>query len=682
MSAEVPPEPRREVTANQIDASPAQNIVQARDVGGMYFTGIPGADLQPGLVSTIPPTERLTSSVYGRDHLIAHLLNVVQRADGSTVVLHGTGGSGKTAVALEVANRLARDQQAVRVWWVNAASKNALSAGLREVARDADAPVDDVVRAWSGSGSAPNVVRKALANAPRPWLLIIDNADDSRVMDKWRSALRQSTGTVLVTTRNGKTEAWAGTAEMNLVGPLAEEAAVEMLCALAPESGTQRQARELACTLGYLPLALRLAGRYLNAAQRFPTAAGVALPENFDQYRSVFHNRFGELDRMHEIGSGLGERELLSRTWELSLDLLAEHGMPWARPLLRWLSCFEQAPIPCDLANAQILGLSPLFEGMSGMDVIHAFLFLTDFGLVEQVSFSDVRSSAVRTKCWLLHPVIREATRHQPDVQRDLQAYLALCIATLDGFTCYLSTDNLQDLSTWAALSPHCEYVVDWIHRERASLPGPEQWELLGTKLTCAVARFAQLSGVYPRAERLFQHALTIRLRSLGENHPEVLAVRRHLALLRWDRDQSRQSITEFVALAKDCRAALGESDPFTLACRLDLALKRTHFGDAETVVDDYRDIVRVSRELYGHTEATGLSAQMNLATELWYRKDESCAAELWTLLAMTHEVDSSPGAAEQLPFRLERLQATVVKLLDTYQGWRDFLGADGWPRL
>ncbi|SDF81809.1 NB-ARC domain-containing protein [Lentzea fradiae] len=672
MSVGAPSE--RGTTSNHVDSAGA--AVQAGEIRDVHFHGVPDSGSRPGLVSTIAPMDLLPGKVFGRERVVDDLVETARRADGSQIVLHGTGGSGKTAVALALADRLGRELPCTRVWWVDGSSENNLSAGLREVVYDADPHhrIDEVVRAWRGEGSAPNLLKRALAAVPGAWVLIIDGADDRRLLEQWTAALQHTAGTVVVTTRDGKPGRW-GRARTHEVSSLHEEAAAEMLQALAPSCGTADQARELARTLGYLPLALRLAGSYLNSVLSLPTKAGLALPDTFDQYRVVFHERFRELDRMHEIGSVLAERQLLSRTWELSLDLLADLGMPWARLLLRWLSCFEQAPIPCDIANAEILTQSSLFHGITGMDLIHAFVCLTNFGLVEQVSVRDMRSSSVTTKCWALHPVIREANRHQPDVRRDLHGYLSLCYATLDGYTSFLSAALPEDLSTWAVLSPHCEFVVEWIHRDRSRLSSPENWELLGTKLSCAAARFAALSGQHERAEAIFRHALVVRVRYLGENHPEVFAVRRDIVLLRWRRRRSELALAEIVLLTEDARAALSEHDPFTIACHLDLALAQAELAeadDADRVVDDYRTIVRLSRELHGRTETTALSAQMNLVTELGRREDESCVTELLRLLVMIAEVEKAPDVVAQVPFRLAGLRTAVMSLLQNARGWCD----------
>jgi len=652
-------------TNNKIEASTARTVFQAGRIGGdLVFNGVPGVEPQPGLVSIAPPFDRLVGKIHGRENVIAHLLGVARRSDGAAVVLHGRGGCGKTSVALETARRLSRDDPPIRTWWVDAGNAAALEAGLREVAFDAGACPSDIARAWSGESSAVELLGRVLGAARWPWLLIIDKADDHRVLTAWRPALTRARGTVLITSRDGGEMSRRGAAELILIGPLNEQSAVELLRSAAPNA--TGDAAELARALGYLPLALRLAGHYLNAARNFPPLDAVALPRDFDQYRVTFQQRFVDLDRLHEIGSGLCERELLLRTWELSLDLLAEHGEPLARPLLRWLSCFEQAPVPCVLLDHRVLSQSELFPGVSEMGLMRALVLLGDFGLVEQGTMTNPRSSGVSVSYLTVHPVIREANRHQTDVQEDFHAYLALCVAALDGCTSYLSTSDPRDLAQWGVLSPQCAYVVDRIHDARATFANAEQWELMGSRLTCAVAEFARLSGSYAFGEAMYRHALVVRLRYLGLGHPEVLTVRRELARLHWERNQARSSIEEYAALADDCAESLGDHE-LTLACLLDLALIRAQFGEVETIADEYRAVVRLSRKLSGRTDVIGLSAQMCLVKELWERGDATCLVEQFQLLSMLKEIGDIGGV---LPIGLQDLRAVIWRQLRTCIAW------------
>ena len=50
------------------------------------------------------------------------------------------------------------------------------------------------------------------------------------------------------------------------------------------------------------------------------------------------------------------EREMVMFTWELSLNALANEGIPQARAILRLVSCFASAvPIPLSLFTSELL---------------------------------------------------------------------------------------------------------------------------------------------------------------------------------------------------------------------------------------------------------------------------------------------------------------------------------------
>jgi len=54
-------------------------------------------------------------------------------------------------------------------------------------------------------------------------------------------------------------------------------------------------------------------------------------------------------------------RTTVRRIWELTLDALAAHQLPQARPLLRLLSCYAAAvPIPASLTDPHRLACLPL----------------------------------------------------------------------------------------------------------------------------------------------------------------------------------------------------------------------------------------------------------------------------------------------------------------------------------
>ncbi|MBB5953623.1 hypothetical protein FHS29_000193 [Saccharothrix tamanrassetensis] len=666
--------------ANSLAGGNAHALLQVGNVyGGLSIGTAPNGEPQPGLVSIKPPIGRLTSGLYGRDAVLADLTASATRADGALIVLHGAGGYGKTAIALGVTRRLWRRDPDFRVWWVDASTGPGLVAGLREVALDAGADLEEVLRAWSGGRSAPDLLNRTLEAAPGPWLLIIDNADDVRLLEAqgpfgdgtgWIRALRRSCGTIVVTTRDKSREAWGPTAVRHEIRPLHPAASAELLNAGSPAAGSSAQARDLAARLGHMPLALHLAGRYLTAAQEVPEVPGLDRPRNYVEYERVFRDRFPEIDRLHRLGAEADERRLLNRTWELSLDLLEDRGLHWARRLLRWLSCLASAAIPCFLLDARVLAETPLFRGITARDVEATVAGLVNLSLVERAEFVDPRSETATLECVWLHPVIREANRHQDDVRDDLPGYLALCLSVLDGFTSGLTFTTAAELACWAVLSPHCEHTVAWVAEEAGALRRPLAWELMASKLTCQLARFARLTGAYSRSAGQFEAAAEVRRHHLGRWHPEVVAIRRELAWLKWEQHPTLVVLDEFAALADGCRERLGEKDPLTIACLHDVAQLKTQVGLGGRDGDSYREVIRLRGQLLGRPDAESVSAQLALVTTLWENGSDTCEEEFGRLLAMVDECAAEPAAwAGGMP--LEVLREHVVLLRDRYRGTR-----------
>jgi hypothetical protein len=106
---------------------------QAREDGGQELAG--------GVAGVLPPpTGRLPAQVRGRDGLAAELAKRARTPDGRVHVLAGLGGSGKSTVALAVAQEalpqaarrtpLRWRARAMRVWWVAATDPASLTGTL------------------------------------------------------------------------------------------------------------------------------------------------------------------------------------------------------------------------------------------------------------------------------------------------------------------------------------------------------------------------------------------------------------------------------------------------------------------------------------------------------------------------------------------------------------------------
>jgi hypothetical protein len=194
-------------------------------------------------------------------------------------VLHGLGGVGKTSVALAVAwHAKSRD---IPVWWVRGTSAGAVAQGMRSVAIELG-----MSPAALSARHPADALWGLLDSQPGGWLLVLDDIDDPGVVLGEGNAVTDGTGLlrpacgaglVLVTTRDGSASTWgsrgAGWFRLHRLKPLeAHDGARVLLDVAGADGGDQHGAGSLAARLGGLPLALRLAGRFLAEARRVPVA--------------------------------------------------------------------------------------------------------------------------------------------------------------------------------------------------------------------------------------------------------------------------------------------------------------------------------------------------------------------------------------------------------------------------
>ncbi|MEV0941771.1 AAA family ATPase [Micromonospora wenchangensis] len=315
--------------------------------GPLTFETAP-ALTEPGTISIATPVDDTGHPVRGRDAIVAEMLAALD-GNPSAYLLHGVAGVGKTRVAAAVAEQAQR--RGVRTWWVNGADVSLMNAGFRQVVRDLGASAADIRAAWSGEASGPDLLWRLLDACEQPWMLVIDNADDPRVLAAagrrtadgtgWLRKARHRTGMVVVTSRDGHVASWGGWLAVRHLTPLTPDAGADMLLDLAGRAkGNRRAATHLAARLGGLPLAIRSAGLLLAEARPNDPVRDI------DGYLTALTNRFEATQPQPASGDPPDPREVVSATFGLSLDMLAARGVGQALPMLCLLSCFGPAPVP------------------------------------------------------------------------------------------------------------------------------------------------------------------------------------------------------------------------------------------------------------------------------------------------------------------------------------------------
>jgi hypothetical protein len=597
----------------------AQVIVAAlhlsRSKGGGEQTAVDVDLSRAGMISLAPPAGLLEGPVRGRDELIAELSRVVvsrRRHEPTVQVLHGMGGSGKTTIALAMAREAAA--RGVTVWWVSAATLNALETGLRQLARRLGVTDQELRREWTESG--PDLLWRRLSAFSGRWLLIIDNADDIRLLSHeeeavagqrgWVRPVRSRRGGIIVTSRDGDRHSWGPWAALHHIGMLSGQDSAQVLVDRAGAAGSLAEATRLGARLGGLPLALGLAGAYLADTNRMPLPGAI---RTFTGYRQALDT--GQLGAVFESGgqalSEQAARGIIGRTWELSLDLLRQRDLGLARPLLRLLASFADAPIPYEilLDPVTLAGSGPL----SGLDT--TMLRRCLHGL-DELSLIDIATDPGPSLAMLrLHPLIRDACRYHLTATEAATAsqYQLLAVALLAGARPGRPDDPLA-WPGWAALSPHVLTVFHSVIDGQSS--GPARRDI--ASVTRELARYLAESGQYVAARDAYAMLLPVVAEVHGDTQATTLTVRANLALWTGHAGDAVEARRQFALLVTTLDEACGPEHPATLAVRANLADWTGHAGDAAEACAQFSPLQAQYEQVFGPDHPDTLAVRANLA--------------------------------------------------------------------
>ncbi|MYV68807.1 tetratricopeptide repeat protein [Streptomyces sp. SID2131] len=495
-----------------------------------------------------PAIGRAPTALRGRTELMARLRASVAAGVGNEVlVLHGLGGCGKTAVAYSLF--MSATTQDGRVgFWVNASDQATLRAGMLAIAADRGADQGELIAARGGLRAAADLVWDYLDRSEDAWLLVLDNADDPAVLRDGGWLRSSPRGTVVVTTRQAAGHWWPG-AQLHHVGVLPPAEAAQVLCDLAPGTGSAEEAAEIADRLGRLPLALTLAGGFL--------AHQLIQPWTMAEYDR--HLRGGrDLDLIELIDQGAAAdhdaRHLVSGTWQLSMDHLVADGKPEAVTLLRLLSCWSGDPLPLSLLSGASLG-----PWLPSTRLEAALRGLLDHSLTELVP-GPVR-------CLRTHGVLLESVaRGTPE---DEQEALAAGAAGLLSAALPTVPERRAEVGEISLVGPHViallQRVCTWtgVLRQTAE-----------TAVECALRLVTALhrAGDYTSALALGTKAAKLGAERLGTGHPLILGLRQRAvrAVFRLGRFEEAAELGRDVLA--DCERELGPTAMVTLDACIALA--------------------------------------------------------------------------------------------------------------
>ncbi|MEV5656758.1 tetratricopeptide repeat protein [Streptomyces sp. NPDC052291] len=621
---------------------------------------VPAAPALPDFVAFPPPPfgQLADGQLKGKDRLalVAHLLSEESRQQVHVVA--GLGGSGKSRIALEAADRGRR--AGYRVWWVSVPE---LNQRMRMLARDLGAPSITVERAWL-VGTAMDLVWTLLDACPDPWLLIFDNADDPERLGPpdgpvslgsgWLRTPKSAGGTVLVTSRVRSRNAWGAAARIHQVLPLDEDDGASMLLERTGGlGGTNEDARRLSRQLGGLPLALRQAADVIKAVHESRIRLDSDI-RDFDTFRRVVEP--DSCAASGQEGPQLGEllgREIVEKVCGIGMDLLTQHDLPQAATLLKVFACLSTAPIPYrHLLSGPALAESPLFPGAAG-SLSPALKGLEELGLVDPYEHEDVPDPAL-AGLLTLHPVVHGVLREDKDVRERPADYYGLALRMVLAATHARNPDHPANWPLWAALSPHALEVA------RTCLLG--DLKLNDRTVRTDALELARLTARYLIAAGLLSpaHALVVplieRCASYGfdRDDREILGLRHEQGRIHLDREQLGEAEEVLTLVVAARTAILGEDHADTLASRHKLARaineQAGREGEAEVLL---RSIVEAENQVRGPEHYDTLVVRHTLArTMLSLGAHREAEAEAREILAISRRDHWPPATPETLRVR------------------------------
>ncbi|MFJ9825504.1 tetratricopeptide repeat protein [Streptomyces sp. NPDC101160] len=596
-------------------------------------------------VTVAPPFGRRGTPLRGRGELLARLCSA-----SGTQVLYGLGGVGKTSLALEVADVLARG--GAPVWWVAAQDAGRLAGGLRAVARRVGVREDELA-----SGQTADLLWERLAALPGPWLLVLDNADDLALLDGpgslaagtgWVRAPDGTAGLVLVTTRDGDPAAWGNGPVLHPLGALpGDEGARALADRAGAEAGPATDAESLSVRLGGLPLALDSAGRYLaSVAERPPFLRAPGEPATYGAYLAALGTGDLAVDR----------DGTLARIWAMSLRLLHDRGHVHAEDVLRLLAGFADAPVPLRVFAPERIAIPPgeLWTCLQALDRLGLASLRTDGEPVVTVhplvrdayrAGRERLSAEAALGCevpeehgplWpLLVPHLLDDLR--PGAPEDVWEGAVLAVRSLNARGLVAEAGAAVDLVRRGAADglgaehrivrearfEHGRALLN-AGREREALEllgelaaeggAGDSDELFVLQVRNELATALQQNGHLERARAEYAGALAGCARALGPDHWRTLACRQNLAVCLALLGRTREALAELETVRAVEARTLGPDHPNALVTRENRAVLLLEFGDRAVARAELEAVIVARQRLLGAEHPHTLSARFNLA--------------------------------------------------------------------
>ena len=335
-------------------------------------------------------------ALVGRDQVLLSIeaklrdssVEVALTAADHALTMHGGGGIGKTALAIEYCHMLAGKSGYRLVWWVNADSDSSIIASYTSL-----------IERLGGDTDNPHIRNEVdrLLGSSGKWLAVFDNVDNRDSFERWRP--QAGGGSILITTRSAAK--WDKGRSIP-VDTISDRDATDWLIRAAgnpTEEAETAAGGELVVELGGLPLALTMAAAFIHNT-----------PVPLGTYLRLFRQSPVRLLDDPDIDVGNYDKTVYTAL-AVTTDQLSQTNQDAALLMLEYSSFYAPDDIPLQLFTPEGLGVETETEVLQAMRALQHRSLITPQGAD---AFSVHRLIQSVTRYYLEHPLPDRADKPGP----------------------------------------------------------------------------------------------------------------------------------------------------------------------------------------------------------------------------------------------------------------------------
>ncbi|KAK6706715.1 hypothetical protein SNK05_010594 [Fusarium graminearum] len=537
-------------------------------------------------------------------------LEADKQGEVRTVGVWGMGGAGKSQLALSYVQRYRTEYDAT--FWIQADHTASVDRDFLAIYRllvDTTQPLSDP--------KPEDVKREVLgwfARASEKYLVIFDGADSLHQTDEDFVDLSQycpgSSNTHIIITSRSSIAKSRSTFEGVSVEELEEAQSVELFLACAeiqPErEDVLAETKLIVHELGYLALAVSMAGRYVSQTPR--------LSSNLSAYLDEFRSR--RRDLLSEIPDKLVARyhHSVMTVWETSYDAVSKQ-LPEAGRLMTLL-CF----IHYDDIFLELFGLdrdpgstavAPWMSALGCQTRVDVHQLEKCFWVLEKYSLCQRKK--MKTS-YSIHRLVHAWGYDRLKSDKDKVERLWYAASQLLDDYIKTSSDRQDGPITKLRVVPH---LTDNIHSFK-NVSRINDWNKVDWLK--AIERFGFFFinvGRWNDAAISQREVLEKRQRILGDEHPDTIRVMNNLAITLGNQGKLDEAASMMKEVLEKRQRILGDKHPDTISAMSNLANTLGDQGKLDEAVSMKKEVLEKRQRILGDKHPDTIRAMNNLAATL-----------------------------------------------------------------